>query len=575
LFVALAVLVTIAGGLYGIAAPLGFGHHGYHAGQHGSNARDLLRHGVFFAHTEVGQRRPPASSYSFHHPILCHQYLAVPLLVAGDREWVLRSVPFAFTLAIVLAVFLLGRRLWGHLGGGVAALVVALLPLTLAFNHLVDHEQPGILYTLLGVGGLAIYLTPTSAATAGPASAGSAASPPPRRRWLLLSIAGFLLAGLTDWPPYIIAFLAVLGAAMVGVARRVRSGPTPTTPGPAGAPAPAGALVTALAVLCLLMPLLLVFHLVLSRHFGRLADLEMAFGNRWTPGLTPGLLAEVRSSAQEVLPPVVLYPALAWLLLLPVRGALDLVRPRDLLPLAFGLGQMLHSRLFVNEAAFHVYRFYYLIVFVGFAFADITTTCLHLLRRWPRAGVLAVVAVVLPVIAFEARAGITVARESRRLMGSLGFAGHSARLEYHRFLQFVHDTTTADQRVLLDDSLPGPRFEALWYLDRDWRSTRHLRPRSGDRRPVVLARRSAVPLARLGELARAHPVTLIADDLLLIDLGRHGEEIRAYRVTARRPASWLGTFLFGEFHAPLGLARDRPGEVQFSHELGAHDPHHP
>ena len=627
---ALALLLLIYAGyaLWGLAAPFAWGHYGYHGGFHGAAARNLTRHGVFTPTPHIGQSAPPPRSAYLHHPIVCPQYMVPLQSLFGDREWVIRVVPVLFTLATLLLVVAVGRRFWGPWGGLLAGAVFVLLPHNLVFCHLYDHETPGMLYTLAGVAGFLAFLRA------------------PRWRAAVLCLAGFGLAGVTDWPPYFIAFAlawagfgyllaasvaphrpwrvwvwlagigtlaaashwglthkvhwpdwmastavfclalgAILPAADVAVERPPRRLPRPVL-------WRWGLLVG----LCVVVLLTFWFHFKYTAWVGLSDDLNQAFKMRTGNPDAWRYAGKYFNLVRHSYTTPVLILAGAWLVSLPVRLALGRPLLRATLPMVFLTGQLMHNLKFPGEVDIHNYRTYYFVIAASFMVLDLIWE-LASLARWSAArllgpegrdhATLATAGIMAPFIlgtlGWQAAEALPVLREGRARSGTLLYhAPYSTQLDKARFFDEVRRRTSPDTLVLYTHDV-APRFEALWYLDRDYRKVftiprnrlaalrlaqratrRRHRKHAGENASPAGPQRPVVALlpARMGRRHRAafehvllrHPVSRIGP-WYMVNYQVRGPDFRAWRMSSRRRKDWLSRYLRGP-HGEQVLTRD-------------------
>jgi len=635
----LALLLAAYAGyaLWGIAAPFAWGHYGYHGGFHGAAARNLSRHGVFTPTPHIGQSSPPDKSGYLHHPIVCPQYL-VPLQgIFGDHEWVIRVVPVVFTLAALLLVVAVGRRFWGEWGGLLAGVVFVLLPHNMVFCHLYDHETPGMVYTLAGVAGFLSFLRQ------------------PRWPAAVWCLAGFGLAGLTDWPPYFIAFATawagfgyllaatvaphrpwrvlvwLAGIGLAGAAGHWALTTKVHWPGwmasiavfclMVGALLPAADVVPRrpsvrlprpilyrwglVAGLCAMAMLTFWFHFKYTAWVGMSEDLRQAFKIRTGSPDAWRYAGKYFNLVRHSYTTPVLCLAGAWMVSLPARLALGRPLMRATLPMVFLTGQLMHNLKFPGEVDIHNYRTYYFVIAASFMVLDLIWE-VGALARWltgrvfgphrPHHATLAAAGLVTPlilvVVGWQAAEALPVLREGRARSGTLLYrAPYSTQLDKARFFDEVRRRTSPRTLVLYTHDV-APRFEALWYLDRDYhkvftiprdqrtalslghraalRLQRHREGRRLGRRPRPPSHRITAPTrpvvalvpARLGRRHRAafervllrHPVSRIGD-WYLIDYQGRGPSFRAWRMSTRRRAGWLSGYLRGP-HGERVLGRD-------------------
>ncbi len=528
------VLGYLAYALWGLAAPFAWGHYGYHGGFHGSAARNLVRHGDFTPTPWAGQSAPPKEARYLHHPILCPQYLVPVQAVLGDSEWTIRLVPVLFTLGLVFAVAWVGRRFWGPWTGVLAALVFVLLPHNMVFCQLYDHETPGNLYTLLGVAGLLGFLRGF------------------RWPWAVLCLGAFLLAGLTDWPPYFIAFaalwvgtgalvtqtlipqrpervlvwlgaVAVLGAATWWLLSRKAGWPAwqvsvalfglmlgaliGGASRPAATRGPWRPLLSRWGLLVGLSAVVLLtfwFHFKYTAWVGMADDVNNAFKVRSAGSDAWRYVGKYLKNVSHTFTPTLLVTAALWFLVLPVRVALGRPLLRAALPWVFLVGQVMHNLQFPNEVDIHNYRTYYYVIAATFLFVDLAWEGRALVgwvtRRWGasagwRAPALhgALAAVVGGALVTVAISAWPVLVEGRRRSGTLRyFAPYSSQLDKIAVFAEVRRRTDPRTMVLYTPGV-APRFEALWTLDRDTRKVFFI---PGDARAARRAARPRVHRAR-------------------------------------------------------------------------------
>ena len=107
LVVLLSAIYTLGGGLYGIDAPLAFGHHGYHVGEYSTRARHTLRHGSILPANLPGYKQPAVENHYLHHPILTHQLVTLTMGVIGERVFAVRLAAIIYMLSTLAALVLL------------------------------------------------------------------------------------------------------------------------------------------------------------------------------------------------------------------------------------------------------------------------------------------------------------------------------------------------------------------------------------------------------------------------------------------------------------------------------------
>jgi hypothetical protein len=547
--VALGLILAVAVGsaLYGIAGPLAWGHHGYHAGTHGNDARHLLRNGTMVQQWDPGYNAVEGRYY-LHHPILLHHYIAGAMLVLGQHVWAIRAVPALFTLLLVLLVFHVGRRAWGLGAGLMGAAVFALLPMVASFNLLPDHQHPAALYA---VAGFYLYLRWLETS----------------ERWsILLALVSFMLVGFTDWTPYLITFF--FGCYLVIRALWVRR----------------RAELLAIGGLILAFAIPLAVHFALVKLLGAEADMQESLGQR-TGGPDAKKIAELMYENQlRMYTPPVVYLTGLWLLTVVVRAPFGALRKWHAIPICFLLAQTIYIFLFRQGVYVHIYRTYYAGIVYAFAAADLMALLLLGLRtvgaarlwRGLPAAVAALVAVAF--LAREAKAAWPIYLESRDRGGSIGHQGYGPDLERLVFGRFVNDLSTPKDVVLVHSSFKA-RYEFHWYLDRDVQATTVLGepvvrkiprrlaaptpppppPPPGPPRGKLLIFGDSLASSALDTVGRTHPCYRVGH-FMVADLRRESGQYRSYKLVGERPKGALARFLGGPHHRTWRLARDLDDE---------------
>jgi 4-amino-4-deoxy-L-arabinose transferase-like glycosyltransferase len=625
-----AILLLFSGyALWGIAAPFAWGHYGYHGGFHGAAVRNWERHGIFTLTPHVGQSLPPRHASYVHHPVLGYQFSIPFIKVLGDqKEWVLRLVPVLFTLAILLVLIHVAGRWWGPWGGIAAGAVFVLLPHNLVFCQLVHLEQPAILYLLVALWAFVEFLRET------------------RWRWAVACILGCLLAGLTDWTPYFIAFALAFAAAGHLLPQTVLPGRV--------APSIAAWAVVVSAVLYVVhltltsrvdwpdwQTSLVVFGLFLAAVTGAAARATpgdrtggRALGLRW--GLTVGVgltflftlwfhfkytaavglsedlrqafnvrtglvdfypySAKYLTNLKHTLTPPVFWLGAAWLLSLPVRIGMGRPLLGAVAPLAVLVGQVFYNLKFPQAADIHIYRTYYLVMFCPLVVVDLLAELGAALRyavaRFPRPELrrvpfVAVAVAVVALLGLEARAAHPVAKEGRYRSGTLRyFFGYRPELDKQLAFREIR-ALTSKRTVVLYTQEVMPRYEALWYVDRDvltvWSGPRDAAAarraaeaaarqwkmpwKVGDR-PLVLVLPARAPrqAQALQELIGRYAITRLGE-WMVVDYGKPGPAYRGYQIVERRFRSGSERYLRGPYR-PLELRPDPLHEWQIVSRFG-------
>ena len=549
---ALLIIAFWALTLWGIAAPFQWGHHGFHAGFHGSNARTLIRHGVWTPAHYSGQAAPPESTYYLHHPILMHPYLSLGFILFGQEDWVVRMVPAFFTFLGLLALFWVAGRIFNPWTALLASVAFVFLPQNLIFSHLIDHETPGLFYSLLGCGAFLLWMEPNKNKRSSP-NAGQIPSKNGgfqtynratySKLYGAVALICLALSGLSDWPPFVIAFfLGLYGWAHVTA--RIRLFPKIDNSLPRGLAGTIAVVFMTLVIfyslhdktkfplfykLLLTMGGVLVmstnpgkksvssqeeqpkknrvmsqifspeagklaawsfvalavfaFHFYYTYKVGAWPDLKSAFSVRTGGGLDDTFFKNYREYILELMftQPMLLV-GVFWALLLPARAFFGKLPSRVVLPLAFLCGQLFHNLKFPNEINMHNYRAYYYAGFFPLALADLALLWsggLGWLRKkigersalYANVFITGAVVVSMLLVFFLFRWQIREAwpsyKLSRERSGTLSVTPYRSHRHKIRFYREVNKLTTPETFILYGDRL-HPRFEALWYLDRDY-----------------------------------------------------------------------------------------------------------
>ncbi|MCB1151598.1 glycosyltransferase family 39 protein, partial [bacterium] len=396
---ALALLIQIVVGLYGIDQPIVWGHQGFHVGEHGLAARNLRRFGTWTPTRHSDPTPAPDSSLSFHHPFLLHPYLAATQALFGEAPWTARIIPLLFSLAAIIGLFAFANRVRGPTTAAIAALAFVLTPLNLVFSHLLDHQIVALAFIMASMLGLRAMLARGSRAGA--------------RVWLV----GALLAGLTDWPWYPTAFLLFIGLAVATL--RGQLGPDRRR------------LAVLLGVFAAIVLFTFTQHFVGAWLHHAFGDLGHAFGNRGNTSDAAEFFRVMLRRVRELHTwPLVLSLVLWTLLALwrtVVLGRFDL---GTLVILAITLGQTTHLARFPTEFMVHEYRSYWYVLPAAFALGDLIAHVRGAVAgRLGRPRLATALAVVLTVSALAPAMAIdrAVVPKSREMAGSIMHPAYNAR----------------------------------------------------------------------------------------------------------------------------------------------------
>jgi len=92
---------------------------------------------------------PPQPNLYLNHPPLLSVMTAAAMIVFGDSEWVVRSVPIAAALGSAWLLMVIISRLQSPATGLLAGFFYVMLPVTAYFGRTLNHEPPVQLFSLL------------------------------------------------------------------------------------------------------------------------------------------------------------------------------------------------------------------------------------------------------------------------------------------------------------------------------------------------------------------------------------------------------------------------------------------
>lgn len=193
-----ATLWMLAVGLWEIAAPFGAGHAAVLPAR-GIMADNMVKHGILFPLRQYTSDTPSTALAYAHHPFGTYYLFTAVRLIFGRHEWAIRLVPVVVSTAMPGLLYLVGRRLFGAVGGAVSALGWAVLPITLAFAQFPSFEMFSLAAMLLVIWAALRFEEYMS-------------------RWRLIALlAAVAIALQTDWTAYLFVTI-LIGVATVTVA---------------------------------------------------------------------------------------------------------------------------------------------------------------------------------------------------------------------------------------------------------------------------------------------------------------------------------------------------------------------
>lgn len=433
----LILLAQLAIGLYGIAQPIRWGHEGFHVAEHGLAARNLVRHGSWAVTRHHGPSVPPAATLNFHHPFLLHPYVAVAHEALGEEPWVARTIPLFFGLLALAGLWTLAARVRSEAEAALACALFVLTPLNVCYSHLPDHQIIAVAYTLWSFVGLVDWLRGGRLASAA--------------LWLGAGV----LAGLTDWPWYPVAFLVFAGLATQLWRRRLA-----TAGGPSRRQLMAG-----VAAFAVLVAASFAHHFAWAWAAGGWEDLMVAARDRGPGSSTSEFVGIVLWRIHHLHTWPVVGAALAWLAVVGLRRRLDIGTG---LILALLAGQTIWLLRMQGEFMVHEYRSYWYVPAFALAAADVGVMA----ARWVAArtscalvGRVAGAIVATALLAVPASRVIANAHGSRLTAGSITFPDYRPQRDLFTAARVVRAISEPDDVVLVGGGL-DPRVEFWWLADR-------------------------------------------------------------------------------------------------------------
>ncbi len=175
-----------------------YGHHDFNSVFYSTMARNLNRYGLKTTKlaqvTNSGIVNPKDFSYHTHHPSLLPILMSFSFRAFGQSELSARLVPLFFSLASLLLLFLISKKLKFSTLASLSSTLVMLTPMFRYFGKLPVHEPLIIFFSLLSVLlYLKLVLKPTKAN-------------------LLKLLTTAFINGLIGWPGYFIYPLITLHA---------------------------------------------------------------------------------------------------------------------------------------------------------------------------------------------------------------------------------------------------------------------------------------------------------------------------------------------------------------------------
>lgn len=562
-----AVLFLAGYSLYGIAAPLSWGHHGFHVGQYTVNARATERFGTLTPSNMAGFRGPPSAYWYMHRPPGMHFVMLATRRLLGGSEWAARVAAALMSVALALAVARLARRGVGPWAGAGAAWVAVLLPYLGWFSCHLDEGTGGLFGMLMALGSYVAFRQ--------------------SGRWRdgLGAVGWLALGGFFEWTPYMMAPILCLHALGAGLLQRRRD-------------RTAGRRAIEFAFfLGFVLAVEVGLFFLWAWRVGALRDFVDSFRARGIYEPKPGeYRAVLVSYAEGMFTRQGAVAVGAWLLVLGGRLAARRGRARDVAPIALlfllcvlctAMKQYVHTHIYLIKAGLAVV----VLCVVGLA-ADLgaaASTIIGLLRgertrrSEARAEDATVAAPMAPGRPGAALAALLLAgfcaslarpwwfaiRESRAKGGiPLWPIRYDPDLERMEFARLVHAETSPGD-LLVEKSFTR-RYEWVYYADRDEQRVNDMAAAEakarGDGRALIVFQ-EPLPAEEDKQLRRllARHGALVAGPFWMVDLRTERPGIRAFNIVASRKLfpAWE-RFLRHPAFAPREVERNPWREVDLS-----------
>jgi hypothetical protein len=540
----LGVQVLLA--VWGVADQWTRGHNGWNGAAYQNAARNTLRWNVLFPLQYDTANVPPKPEQLYTHaPLALHLNNVASVEVFGDREVSIRLVAGFWSVAALIMLFAVVRRLWDDAHALAASALYVALPINAIYINMANHSAGFIFWSLLA---LYLYI-----------------QRPRGRPWPWPQFAIFLvviaIAATWDWPAYYIAFCIALHWAY-----SVKRGSEPFAQ---------------LLVFCIWVGLSFAGHFALVELLtGNLDELTETFNARralsWDRFRTHLLVVPELMFTAPILGISAAWAG-AWLLRF-VRGT---ARARDLVPLAFLFAGLVHYWTFRWSAIVHSYWAWPTLPAVAIA----VTASLFTMARWirARAGAAASWSVILLLVPLAIRI-VQIVPEGRHVGGSMWFftpvrgamdTYDSGRPEL-RFATRVKAWTDRDTGVQLHTSLKSRRLEPRFDITLDrvtHRWSQHPRKEipnaQGAKAWVFVAAVDAFSEEERAAFASRHPYRQYGDYFML-DLRSERRDIEIWGLTPL-PFNLRWSLLRSAFEPPIRAIRQVASEQALDEKVATLD----
>ncbi len=432
LIIALAFIVFLGAGLYGIDAPFVFGHLGYHGGEYATRAKHTLHNGTFLPVNMPGHSYPGDASLYLHHPVLTHHLVTLGFLIFGEHEFTVR-------LAALFAAFVMSGAfcalLWKFEGPWPAALgslLFVLVPIHLWYNQHIDPGFPGMACLLIF-----FYYYLQFIETERPKHA-------------LYALVALAISCGFDWFPYLVAVPA--GLHLLYHAYRKRGKRIGFIP---------------LYGLALLLPLALHFLMVLKT--GHWAEMKAQYGARTIPMDAAIYYKRIYIYAQSYFGMPLIGTTSAWLVWFIIKLLRRKTKPMDLIGFGFIAGLAFYVYWFKDGVMTHGYRMMYGAIPAAWAAIDISLQIADALKRWIAKSrperiyapaCLLITGLTLPY-------SWTGLIESRAHQGIPDWKTFNPYIERSTFAKALQAASKPEDKLYIHRLFPIDRMELAFYMDRD------------------------------------------------------------------------------------------------------------
>lgn len=536
------MLAQIAIGLYGINAPVVWGHYGFHVAEHGLGARNLSRHGTWTHSIHWQPTPPPNSMLNFSHVSMLQPFVAVVNAVFGEAVWIPRAVALSFVLLLLWGIFTFTRIARGDPWALMASAAFVFNPHNGIFCNLADMQVVSMAGTLwVGVGMLQLFRD-------GP-------------RWtnIALLAGATLLASYFDWPWYPVA-LFMFAAAFAKL--------RPYTPlWGKWSKEQIWLARVALFGCCLIILAVFVQHFWRASATGNLKTLSSTYGSRSSKVDDLKFLLDVLTRMFKYHTVTLITLGVAWVAIVVHRRRFDLA---TLLMLGIFAGQTVYMYIFKRGFLFHEYRGYWFSPVLAFAAADLLIGASHWLRhrfvgRWSQLA--ATWCIPLAMVGLLLHHGQREITRAKKVAGCLNFSvrGYNPQASAMVAATVVGALEHSQSRIFVDAAL-GPRIE-IWYLiDGDAHQVgNHLSAqRRRQRNEPYLAIVAGGNLRRAGwrQLARDAQVMLIGGVAVLAWRPGIAPSVEHVRVAYTPAFGFVGRWLHAPNPGPRVLVRGDAGVAQ-------------